>query len=239
MASSGWRDQELDHSRPTSPAPSRVVWTRREYSVTYAAEGMNWTAAPAAPATEAARKRPKRRPPALHPEREPVRALVAPDGTGAPVAAGTLGPAVAPPVTGDSPLPCPICTVRKRANIPTAPKRKYAIWKWVVKSTSATARPMAATLFAPGFTKWRSTAQKRSGASAMTKSFPSWPGRMRLTSMGASMYPVPATSAAALDAPRARTQPNMKKPAARMWRTSFHPRARYGSMIQRRRAEGG
>lgn len=62
IASSGWSDQELDQAFPVSPAAVLVVWIRREYSVTYAADGMNCTPAPAAPATDAARKSPKRSP---------------------------------------------------------------------------------------------------------------------------------------------------------------------------------
>src|SRR5688572_10555848 len=60
--SSGCSDQELDHSTPLSCAATRVVWMRREYSVTYSTAGTSCTAATAAPATAAPRKSPKRSP---------------------------------------------------------------------------------------------------------------------------------------------------------------------------------
>ena len=80
-----------------------------------------------------------------------------------------------------------ICAVRKKAYSPTAAKRKYAIWKCVVVITSPMTRAIELKTATRGATKWRSTAQKRSGVRAMTNILPSCPGVTRLTKNGASM----------------------------------------------------
>ena len=91
---------------------------------------------------------------------------------------------------------------------------------------------MPATVLAEGARNTESAAQNTSGARVATMSLPSLPGRTSVTITGAISHASPPIVAAGLPNPRLLDHPYMKKPPARMCRTSFHPRARYGSTMK-------